>query len=219
MILQLLILFLPWGIRRWLLTKLCHFDLHPSSRIGKSVILAKKVKLEAHASIGSGTICKKIDYLYLGQYSNIGNLNIITGWSAESNNVIHFKHVPNRKCELIIGTQSGITSRHYFDCTAGIYIGDFVQIAGHGTTLLTHSIDLIKARQDAAPIHIGNYCFIGIKSTILKGVDITNNVIVGACSLVTKDLTYENAMYGGNPAKLIKNLESCAFFSRTKGFI
>ena len=219
MIFQLLIIFLPWRIRRWLLIKLCRFELHPSSKIGKSIILAKRVKLEARASIGCGTYCKRIDYLHIGENSNIGNFNIITGWSAESKNVIHFKHIPNRKCELVIGAQSGITSRHYFDCTAGIYIGNYVQIAGHGTTLLTHSIDLINARQDAAPIHIGDYCFIGIKSTILKGVNITNKVIVGACSLVTKNLMDENALYGGNPAKLIKHVESCAFFSRTKGFI
>lgn len=49
---------------------------------------------------------------------------------------------------------------------------------------------------------IGNNVSIGTNATILP-VSITNNVIIGAGSVVTKDI-YESGTYAGNPAKRIK---------------
>ncbi len=50
---------------------------------------------------------------------------------------------------------------------------------------------------------IGNDVWIGYGATILSGVTIHDGAVVGACSLVTKDvLPY--AIVGGNPAKLLR---------------
>jgi maltose O-acetyltransferase len=53
-----------------------------------------------------------------------------------------------------------------------------------------------------APVKIGNYVWICARAIILKGVTIGDNAIVGAGALVTKDVP-ENAIVGGNPAKVI----------------
>lgn len=53
---------------------------------------------------------------------------------------------------------------------------------------------------------IGDNVFIGMKSTILKGVHIGNNVIIGANSLVNKDIP-DNCVAAGNPCKVIMGLE------------
>ena len=53
---------------------------------------------------------------------------------------------------------------------------------------------------------IGDNVFIGMKSTILKGVHIGNNVIIGANSLVNKDLP-DNCVATGNPCRVIMSLE------------
>ena len=47
--------------------------------------------------------------------------------------------------------------------------------------------------------------FIGGHCTILKGVTIGMNSVVGSNSLVTKSIP-NNEVWGGNPAKKIKNL-------------
>jgi acetyltransferase-like isoleucine patch superfamily enzyme len=52
-------------------------------------------------------------------------------------------------------------------------------------------------------IKIGINVFIGCKSTVLPNVTIGNNCIVGACSVVTKDIP-KCAIVGGNPARIIK---------------
>ena len=53
-----------------------------------------------------------------------------------------------------------------------------------------------------APIRIGNDVWIGANVTILKGVTITDGAVVGAASVVTKDVP-SNAIVVGNPAKVV----------------
>lgn len=51
-------------------------------------------------------------------------------------------------------------------------------------------------------IVVGDNCFLGFRSTILPGVTIGENSIVGACALVTKDVP-PNSVVGGVPARVI----------------
>lgn len=55
------------------------------------------------------------------------------------------------------------------------------------------------------PIVIGDNCFIGMNSIILKGTTIGNNVVVGAGSVVSGNFP-DNCIIAGNPAKIIKQL-------------
>ena len=58
-------------------------------------------------------------------------------------------------------------------------------------------------------IVIKDNCFIGAHSTILPGVTIGHNSIIGACSLVRKDVE-PNSVYAGVPARRICSLEEYA---------
>ena len=57
-----------------------------------------------------------------------------------------------------------------------------------------------------APIEIGDDCFIGMNSIILKGTKLGNNVIVGAGSVVHGYFP-DNCIVAGNPAKIVKYIE------------
>lgn len=88
----------------------------------------------------------------------------------------------------------------------GIYIGDNTLVAS-GTTILSH--EHVK-RDDKDPrnpwvtnTYIGKNSFIGVGATILPGVKIGDEVIIGASSVVTKDIP-SNSVAVGNPAKVIK---------------
>jgi acetyltransferase-like isoleucine patch superfamily enzyme len=52
------------------------------------------------------------------------------------------------------------------------------------------------------PIYINNDAWIGFNATILKGTTIGKGAVIGACSVVTKDVP-ENAIVVGNPAQVI----------------
>ena len=75
-----------------------------------------------------------------------------------------------------------------------IEIGNDVQIA-NGVSILTHGYDwsVLKGKYgsilgSAGKVKIGNNVFIGINSTILKGVTIGDNTIIGAGSVVSHDI-------------------------------
>lgn len=88
----------------------------------------------------------------------------------------------------------------------GIYIGDYTLVAS-GTTILSHEHikrDEFDSRNPwVTNTKIGKKCFIGVGSMILPGVTIGDEVIIGAYSVVTKDIP-SNSVAVGNPAKVIK---------------
>ena len=92
-----------------------------------------------------------------------------------------------------------------------VWIGDNVMI-GPNTLITTvgHPLTPMGRRQHlgiAKPVRIGNDVWIGGNVTILPGVTIGNNVVVAAGAVVTKDIP-DNALVGGVPAKLIRNIEN-----------
>lgn len=92
-----------------------------------------------------------------------------------------------------------------------IKIGNHVSISS-GTKLLTHDgggwifTDEDPTLQRFEKIEIKDNCYIGVDCIILPGVVIGPNSIVGAGSVVTKDVP-PNTVVAGNPARVIKTTE------------
>ena len=88
-------------------------------------------------------------------------------------------------------------------------IGDNVFIGPNcGFYTSGHPLDIElrnKGIEYAKPIKIGNNVWIGGNVVILPGVTIGDNSVIGAGSIVTKDIQ-ENTVAVGNPCKVIKKL-------------
>lgn len=90
-----------------------------------------------------------------------------------------------------------------------IYIGDHVMIGpktviwGRDHGMEMSDIPMKHQAHHKAPIIIKDNVWIGANVTILKGVTIESGAVIAAGAVVIKDVP-ENAIVGGNPAKLIK---------------
>ena len=88
-----------------------------------------------------------------------------------------------------------------------IFVGDSVMF-GPNVTVATagHPIDpalRLKVGQFNIPVHIGNNVWIGANSVILPGITIGDNSVIGAGSIVTKDIP-ENVVAVGNPCRVLR---------------
>jgi len=218
-LLQLVLFVFPWWIRRRILNSVFRYQIHPSAKIGFSIILAEKLIMKERSQIGAFTFCKKISLLHLNNAAKIGSLNYITGYPTTLKD--SFSHIVDRKCELIINEHTAITSRHFIDCTAGVYLGKYTTFAGIRSQILTHSIDLKYCRQDAEPVHIGNYCFVGSGCILLKGSVLPDYSVLGAASMLNKAYSDTGYLYGGVPAKKISEIsvKEHLYFSRQNGYV
>lgn len=80
-------------------------------------------------------------------------------------------------------------------------LSDDVRVLAHDASTKIY-LDYTKI----APVEIHNNCFIGAGAIILPGVSIGPNSIIGAGSVVTKDVP-PHTVAAGNPARIISSLE------------
>ena len=90
-----------------------------------------------------------------------------------------------------------------------IYVGDKVMF-GPNVPVATagHPIDpelRSEAYQFNMPVHIGRNCWLGAGVIVLPGVTIGDNTVIGAGSVVTKDIP-ANVVAVGNPCKVLREI-------------
>ena len=88
-----------------------------------------------------------------------------------------------------------------------IYVGDYTKF-GPNVTLATAGHPILPALREKAyqfnlPIKIGRCCWLGAGVVVLPGVTIGDNTVVGAGSVVTKDLP-ANVVAVGNPCRVLR---------------
>lgn len=215
-LLSLIVVPLPWRLKRALLARFWGYRLHPSARIGLSWFFPEKLEMAEGARVGHLNVAIHLERIVLGAHATIGRGNWITGFPK--GHPRHFAHQTDRDPSLILGEHSAITKNHHIDCTSGVRIGAFVTIAGYQSQFLTHSIDLDEGRQDSAPIEIGDYAFVGTNVVVLGGASLPARSVLGAKALLNKKWTEEYRLYAGVPAQPVAELRRDArYFSRTRG--
>lgn len=90
-----------------------------------------------------------------------------------------------------------------------IYVGDYTMFAP-GVIVATAGHPILPELRETVyqynmPVHIGKNCWIGAGAIILPGVTIGDQVVVGAGSVVTKDLP-SNVVAVGNPCRVVREI-------------
>jgi len=132
-------------------------------------------------------------------------------------------HTANNEASVTIGNRVGISSSCIWS-NSSIFIGDDVNIGGDCIIMDNdaHPHDYIKRRRSffkrageddisniipTSPIIIENDVWIGARCIVLKGVHIGPRTIIGAGSVVVKDIPAD-CVAGGNPCKVLSRNKS-----------
>lgn len=111
--------------------------------------------------------------------------------------------------KLSVGKNSFINFRCFFDTASDIIIGENV-LVGMDCSFITSSHEIGDelrrgGKGIASSIVVEDGVWIGARTTILPGVTIHKGAVIAAGTVVTSDCE-ANVIYGGVPAKKIKNL-------------
>lgn len=90
-----------------------------------------------------------------------------------------------------------------------IYVGDYTML-GPNVVLATAGHPILPelrplAYQYNMPVHIGKNCWLGAGVIVLPGVTIGDNTVIGAGSVVTKDIP-ANVVAVGNPCRVLREI-------------
>ncbi len=102
---------------------------------------------------------------------------------------------------LKLGYKTDIGAFSYINARFEVEIEDYVQIGSHCSIYSVSTIDNKKGK-----VTLKKNCNIGSHSTIMPGITIGENAIVGAHSFVNKDIP-DNVVAFGCPVKIIKKVD------------
>lgn len=149
-------------------------------------------------------------YIYLGE-----NVTLISEQTANTAGINHPVIIsaegPNSR--IIIEDGVGISGASIVTCSSieigeNTFIGANVNIYGtdfHPIKPEDRQKQKTTVEAPTLPIKIGQNCWLASNVTVLKGVSIGDNSVVGAMSLVNKNIP-KNSIYAGVPAKFIRNI-------------
>lgn len=146
-----------------------------------------------------------LKYISIGKNSSIGKFATLTAWDKFQNQTFF--------PEISIGNNVQIGDFSHITCINRITIGNNV-LTGKNVLITDNSHGQSVAEQaciapakrplySKGPVVIEDNVWIGEKTSILPGVNIGYGAIIGANSVVTKDVPAFSVV-GGNPARLIK---------------
>lgn len=175
-----------------------------------SVIIGKDVHIGEKSSVGFFTIVRA-NTIKIGRYVKIGAMSAIDTElfsiddDARINEQVYIGGMKTPESALIMGKRTIIMQASYINPTKPIIIGDDSGIGGH-CLMFTHgswNSALEGYPVKFAPITIGKKVWLPWRIFVMPGVTIGDGAVIGADSLITKDIP-ANSLAAGNPAKIIK---------------
>lgn len=177
-----------------LLRRLGH-DVAPTATARSSLVWrVERIRMAEDSRIGRWNLIKNMREVSVAGRASIGRLNVVSSHPV-------YARLYRDGAALHVEDHGKITSRHHLDCSGGVTVGSFASIAGSGTTLLTHSVDLRRDAQVARPIDVGAYSFVGARCMVLGGAVLPERSVLGAGSVLTRSREERDpGLWAGVPA-------------------
>lgn len=192
-----------------LLTRLGH-HISPTAHVAPNLVWdVDEFTVADGASVLTGNVIRHLAAVEIGERAMLAKCNLVTAHPAYKVNYPE----PNG---LFLASGAKVLSRHQLDCSAAVRVCSFASIAGHGTNVLTHSIDLARNAQAAYPVTIGERSFVGTRCLLLGGAELPPHSVLAAGStlLPARDEERPEGLYAGNPATFRKRVGGAWFRRR-----
>lgn len=146
----------------------------------------------------------------------------VYGWSAVrigvnsvicDDTLINALNFPSDQPVVLIGSHCFIGRRNFFTAGPELRVGDYTLTGpdchflgaqhDYGSPFVPYALAACTGER----IALGVNCWLGARVTVLKGVQIGHGSIIGACSLVTRDIPPFSIAIG-NPAQVVKRFDA-----------
>lgn len=206
---------LPPTWKPWLYGRLFGYRIHPSARIGLTILDAGEVEIGEAVTVGHGNLVLQVGRLSIGAHTRIGVLNVLRGGDAiEIGRYVHIMRrneltsivdpdlvtVPDP--HLRIGDGSVVTDGHRLDFTDRLELGRRVIVGGRASSLWTHN------RQRTAPVRVGDRTYVGSECRMAPGSALPGGSIVALGSVVSGSVGTDGSLIGGVPARELRPLRA-----------
>ena len=208
-----LVALLPSFLKRPCYRLFFGYQIGKRVRIGFSIIDARACQIDDDVEIGHLNVVIRVKQFSVGDHVRIGHMNIIRGGEEvrlgryseimrlnEINSIPDPDVVNEVDARFLLGDGSVVTTGHKIDFTDRVDIGRRTIIGGRNSSLWTHN------RQRTLPIVIGSLTYVGSEIRIAPGGSIPSRCIVGIGSVITGELSGEEQLIAGVPAKALKEL-------------
>lgn len=167
----------------------------------------RRFELGTGARIGGGNTFRGLTLVSLGADARIGQWNWITCAP------LLLDGGPDRGT-LGLADHATIVSRHYIDCSGGVFLETYAVLGGLRSVLLTHQADYRTSTLSADRITIGAYSLVNACNNLVQGTNVPARSVTTMGAVLLPGLEAEGRLYGGVPARDIKPVEG-RWFHRT----
>lgn len=169
----------------------------------------KKSFPKIKGSVGMPNQLKGLEYIDIGEGTFLCKGGILTAWDSYAGEKWYPKIIIGKNC--CIGEFFHITACNSIEIGDNLLTGRYVYISdnAHGKTdMFQLNIHPVKRPlYSKGTVKIGNNVWIGESARILAGVTIGDGAIIGANSVVTKDVPAYSVV-GGVPARVLKTVKA-----------
>lgn len=162
----------------------------------------------------------KENTIQIGESTNLNNVIILVkgrgnsieiGEHCSLSGVTIYMNGDNNK--LIIGNCVKVNATKFAPTCFNACDGCTIKIDSNclfSNSIEIHTTDYHKLYSDndcyniPQDVHIGSHTWVGLRTLIMKGVNLAPNTVVGANSVVTKSYDESNVVLAGIPAKIVK---------------
>jgi acetyltransferase-like isoleucine patch superfamily enzyme len=210
--LSLIVWLLPsGGFKRWALRAL-------GNTIADDAVIAPQLVLGCGPfALGESAIIERFNIFRNLAHVRMDAQNLIGSWN-QFTAAPEYQRYSDHVGMLWMKEYSFVTNRHYVDCSGQVLLGAYSAIAGIKSIFQSHELDLVDNKTTIGRVVLGDRAVTSTACVMLKDAFLPDRSMLAAGAVMVKARpgaeVPKSGLYGGTPARYIKELQDFAWWHR-----